>query len=85
LGDLVDLSCPTITGGTLGDSAVAAEDVPGQEVIRPRDNPIKPVGSMAVLYGNLAPGGAIIKQAAATPRLTQHRGRAVVFEDVADM
>lgn len=85
LGDLVDLSCPTITGGTLGDSAAAAEDVPGQEVIRPRDNPIKPVGSMAVLYGNLAPGGAIIKQAAATPRLTQHRGRAVVFEDVADM
>lgn len=85
LGDLVDLSCPTIAGGTLGDSAAAAEDVPGQDVIRPRDNPIKPVGSMAVLYGNLAPGGAIIKQAAATPRLTQHRGRAVVFEDVADM
>lgn len=85
LGDLVDLSCPTIAGGTLADSAAMAEDVPGQEVIRPRDNPIKPVGSMAVLYGNLAPGGAIIKQAAATPRLTQHRGRAVVFEDVADM
>ncbi len=85
LGDLVDLSCPTIAGGTLLDCAAAAEDVPGQDVIRPRDNPIKPVGSMAVLYGNLAPGGAIIKQAAATPRLTQHRGRAVVFEDVADM
>lgn len=85
LGDLVDLSCPTIAGGTLAHSAAAAEDVPGQDVIRPRDNPIKPVGSMAVLYGNLAPGGAIIKQAAATPRLTQHRGRAVVFEDVADM
>lgn len=85
LGDLVDLSCPTIAGGTLADSVAAAEEVPGQDVIRSRDTPIKPVGSMAVLYGNLAPGGAIIKQAAATPRLTQHRGRALVFEDVADM
>jgi dihydroxy-acid dehydratase len=85
LGDLVDLSCPTVDGRTLGEIAAGAEDVPGQDVIRPRDRPIKAQGSMAVLYGNLAPGGAIIKQAAATPRLTQHRGRAVVFEDVADM
>jgi dihydroxy-acid dehydratase len=85
LGDLIDLTCPTVAGGTLSDSVAKAEDVPGQTVVRPRDNPIKPVGSMAVLYGNLAPGGAIIKQAAATARLTQHRGRAVVFEDVADM
>jgi dihydroxy-acid dehydratase len=85
LGDLVDLSCPTISGGTLADVVAQAEDVPSQTAIRSRENPIKPEGSMAVLYGNLAPGGAIIKQAAASPKLTQHRGRAVVFENVADM
>jgi dihydroxy-acid dehydratase len=85
LGDLIDTTCPTISGQTLGQIAAAAEEVPGQDVIRPRDNPIKAEGSMAVLYGNLAPGGAIIKQAAASPRLMQHRGRAVVFEDLADM
>jgi dihydroxy-acid dehydratase len=85
LGDLIDLTCPTISGDTLADVVARAEDVDGQDVIRPRGNPIKAEGSMAVLYGNLAPGGAIIKQAAASPKLTQHRGRAVVFEDVADM
>eukprot|EP01035_Chromulina_nebulosa_P040394 gene40394-54634_t len=57
----------------------------GQDVIRPRDNPIKAEGSMAVLYGNLAPRGAIIKRSAATPRLLQHTGRAVVFQSVEDM
>ncbi|CAH1662684.1 IlvD/Edd family dehydratase [Chelatococcus asaccharovorans] len=85
LGDLIDLDAPTVAGGTLRDAVAAAEDVPGQDVIRSRDKPIKAVGSMAVLYGNLAPRGAIIKQAAASPALLQHTGRAVVFENVADM
>ena len=58
LGDLIDLDALTVTGGSLREIAAAAEDVPGQEVIRPRDSPIKPEGSMVVLYGNLAPGGA---------------------------
>ena len=56
------------------------EDVPGQTVIRPRNAPIKKDGGMAVLRGNLAPRGAVIKQAAASPKLMQHDGRAVVFE-----
>jgi len=85
LGNLIDGSCPTISGATLATIAAGAEEVDGQDVIRPRHDPIKAEGSMAVLYGNLAPGGAIIKQAAASPSLTQHRGRAVVFEDVPDM
>jgi dihydroxy-acid dehydratase len=85
LGDLIDGDCNTIVGKTLREIAAEAEIVPGQDVIRPRDNPIKAEGSMAVLYGNLAPRGAIIKRSAATPRLLQHTGRAVVFQSVEDM
>jgi dihydroxy-acid dehydratase len=85
LGDLIDLDTKTITGATLREVVAGAEDVPGQDVIRPRDNPINAQGSMAVLHGNLAPRGAVIKQSAATPKLLQHTGRAVVFESVEDM
>src|SRR5690606_7051726 len=58
---------------------------PGQEVIRPRDQPIKAGGGLAVLRGNLAPSGAVVKHAAASVRLLQHEGRAVVFESVEDL
>jgi dihydroxy-acid dehydratase len=85
LGELIDTSAPTVAGGTLADVVAGAEEVPGQDVIRARDNPIKAEGSMAVLYGNLAPGGAVIKQAAASARLLSHTGRAVVFDSVEDM
>jgi dihydroxy-acid dehydratase len=85
LGNLIDLDAKTITGATLREVVACAEDVPRQDVIRARDNPIKAVGSMAVLRGNLAPRGAVIKQSAATPKLLQHTGRAVVFESVEDM
>ncbi|WP_439495206.1 IlvD/Edd family dehydratase [Bosea sp. (in: a-proteobacteria)] len=85
LGELIDLDAGTVTGGTLRDVVATAEEVPGQDVIRPRSAPIKPEGSMAVLYGNLAPGGAVIKQAAASARLLQHTGRALVFDSVVDM
>lgn len=85
LGDLLDLDAKTITGQTLRDIVAGAEDVPGQDAIRPRDNPIKPEGAMAVLHGNLAPRGAVIKHSAASPKLLQHTGRAVVFESVEDM
>jgi dihydroxy-acid dehydratase len=84
LGDLIDLDAKTITGQTLRE-IVAAEEVPGQDAIRSRDNPIKAEGAMAVLHGNLAPRGAVIKQSAASPKLLQHTGRAVVFESVEDM
>ncbi len=75
------MTAPTVTGGTLQDYADAAEDVPGQTVIRV----IKPVGGMAVLRGNLCPGGAVIKHSAASPALMAHEGRAVVFTSVRDM
>lgn len=85
LGDLIDLDAPTVAGGTLRDVVANAEETPGQDVIRTRANPIKPEGSMAVLSGNLAPRGAIIKHAAASPGLLQHEGRAVVFDSLEDM
>jgi dihydroxy-acid dehydratase len=85
LGDLLDLDAKTITGATLRDVVAGAEEVPGQDAIRPRENPIKPEGAMAVLHGNLAPRGAVIKHSAASPKLLQHTGRAVVFDSVEDM
>jgi dihydroxy-acid dehydratase len=85
LGSLVNLDARTVSGGTLRDSVAAAEDVPGQTVIRPMTDPISPVGAMAVLHGNLAPRGAVIKHSAATPALLQHTGRAIVFDSVPDM
>jgi dihydroxy-acid dehydratase len=85
LGSLIDLDAGTVAGGTLRDVVAAAEDVPGQTVIRAADDPIKPVGAMAVLRGNLAPRGALIKHSAASPSLLQHTGRAVVFSSIADM
>src|ERR1700712_5073654 len=84
LGDLLDLDAKTISG-TLRDAVAAAEDVPGQDAIRGRNDPIKPEGAMAVLHGNLAPRGAVIKHSAASPKLLQHTGRAVVFDSVEDM
>jgi dihydroxy-acid dehydratase len=85
LGELIDLDAKTITGATLRDVVANAEDVPGQDVIRARDNPIRPEGAMAVLLGNLAPRSAVIKHSAASPHLLQHTGRAVVFDSVEDM
>src|SRR5438445_12768569 len=85
LGDLIDLDAKTITGQTLRDVVANAEDVPGQDAIRRREYAIKPEGGLAVLHGNLAPRGAVIKHSAASPKLMQHTGRAVVFESVEDM
>jgi dihydroxy-acid dehydratase len=85
LGDLLDLDAKTIEGKTLREVVAAAEEVPGQDAIRDKAHPIKPEGSMAILHGNLAPRGAVIKHAAASERLLQHTGRAVVFESVEDM
>jgi dihydroxy-acid dehydratase len=81
----LDLDAPTITGERLGDWAVRAEEVPNQTIIRPLGQPLKKTGAHAVLGGSLAPGGAVIKAAAASPHLMVHTGRAVVFEDVEDM
>jgi dihydroxy-acid dehydratase len=82
---LLDLSCMTVTGKTLGENLDAAPAPFQQNVIRPFANPIYSGGAMAVLRGNLAPQGALIKQAAAAQHLLQHTGRAVVFSSLADL
>jgi dihydroxy-acid dehydratase len=82
---LLDLSCMTVTGKTLGENLDAAPPGFQQNIIRPFANPIYSGGAMAVLRGNLAPNGALIKQAAAAQHLLQHTGRAVVFSSLADM
>ncbi|HEX2552913.1 MAG TPA: IlvD/Edd family dehydratase [Microvirga sp.] len=85
LRENLDLEAPTITGATIGEIADAAEDIPGQGIIRTRANPLKTSGGMAVLRGNLAPRGAVIKHSAASTELLQHTGRAVVFDSVEDL
>jgi len=85
LSDQLDLSLPTVGGSTLGAIAEAAEEVPGQNVIRTRAQPIATGGGLAVLRGNLAPNTALIKRSAATAALLQHEGRAVVFDGLEDM
>ncbi|MFL9933508.1 dihydroxy-acid dehydratase [Paraburkholderia sp. RL18-103-BIB-C] len=82
---LLHLDALTVTGRTLGEELDAAPASFAQEVVRPIDRPIFPQGGIAVLRGNLAPGGAIIKQSAASASLMEHEGRAVVFEDAEDL
>jgi len=84
LKPLLHLDAVTVTGHTLGEELEAAHCF-AQDVVRPFDRPIYPQGGIAVLRGNLAPGGAIIKQSAADPKLMKHEGRAVVFEDAEDL
>ncbi len=85
LKPLLHLDAMTVTGRTLGEEIDAAGSGFKQDVVRPTSNPIYPQGGIAVLEGNLAPGGAIIKQSAANPKLMEHEGRAVVFENLEDM
>jgi dihydroxy-acid dehydratase len=75
----------TVTGRTLGEEMERAPAAFPQSVVRPFADPIYPQGGMAVLRGNLAPGGAIIKQSAAHADLMEHEGRAVVFENIEDL
>lgn len=84
IAEKLQLGAPAIEGGTIGEriaKAVCYDD----EVIRTRDNPLTEQGGIMVLKGNLAPDGAIIKPSAASPRLMQHRGKAIVFETAEDM
>ena len=85
LKPLLKLDAMTVTGRTLGAELEAAGPGFKQDVVRPFDQPIYPQGGIAVLHGNLAPGGAIIKQSAADPKLMEHEGRAVVFENAQDL
>jgi dihydroxy-acid dehydratase len=82
--DLLDPTALTVTGKPLVDYLGDAE-IWDPEVIRARGNPLQPNAGIAVLYGNLAPDGAVIKPAAASPELLRHRGRALVFDSIEDL
>ncbi|MBN9184365.1 MAG: dihydroxy-acid dehydratase [Cellulomonas sp. 73-92] len=82
--DLLDPTALTITGRPLVDHLDEAR-IWDPDVITPRDAPLQPSAGISVLRGTLAPGGAIIKPAAASPHLLKHRGRAVVFDSVEDL
>ena len=85
LKPLLHLDALTVTGCTLGEEIDRAGPGFAQMIVRPLADPIYPQGGIAVLRGNLAPEGAIIKQSAADPTLMEHEGRAVVFENLEDL
>ena len=74
--------CLTVSGKTVSENLKEIDMPYDKNTIRPLDNPIEEKGGIAVLYGNLAPNGAVIKRSAASTRLLKHRGPAKVFEDL---
>ena len=82
--DFLNLDALTVSGRTLGENLQSAR-ITNPEVIRSLANPVSQKGGTAILYGNLAPNGAVIKPTAAEPRLLQHSGPAVVFKNYQDM
>jgi dihydroxy-acid dehydratase len=85
LKDHLDLSAKTVSGESIGDVIARWPAYVNDEVIRPLDNPLVKSEAIAILSGNLAPQGAAIKLAAATPELFQHEGPAVVFDSLEDL
>jgi dihydroxy-acid dehydratase len=83
IADLLKLDALTVTGRSVGANIEGVANY-GPEVIRSRDNPLVESGGIAVLRGNLAPDGAVLKPSAASPHLLSHRGPAVVFENIED-
>jgi len=83
LADVIHRDALTVNGKTMGENTA---DAPcwNREVIHERANPLREHAGLAVVRGNLAPNGAVIKPSAATPALLKHRGRAVVFESIED-
>jgi dihydroxy-acid dehydratase len=84
LKDLLNLDCATVNGRTLGENLEDAK-IYNDDVIRKRSNPLSASGGLAVLRGNLAPDGAVIKPTAAEPHLLKHTGPAVVFKNYDDL
>ena len=80
LAELLDLGCMTVSGETLGETLRGAQ-VYQSDVIRSLGNPVSRAGATAVLTGNLAPRGCVMKPSAADPRLLRHRGPVIAFED----
>ncbi|GAB1361073.1 IlvD/Edd family dehydratase [Rhodobacter sp.] len=86
LAPLLEREALTVSGQTMGELLDQPPGDPvGRDVIRPRENPVSPVGGLVTVFGSLAPGGAVVKRAAADPRLMEHEGRAVVFSSLADL
>jgi len=85
LKDLLNLDCMTVTGETLRTRLARGVPFVDRGVIRSRSEPIAPVGGLVALFGSLAPGGAILKRAAADAGLFEKQGRAVVFESLEDL
>ena len=85
LRDLLHLDCKTITGETVGDRIESWTKWVDRTVIRGTKEPIQPGGGLVMLFGNLAPGGAIIKRSAADPKLFERDGRCVVFTSLNDL
>lgn len=83
VADLLDETALTVTGLPLVEH-LAEATIHDEDVIRPRSAPLLPDGGVAVLRGNLAPDGALIKPAAASPHLLSHRGPALVFDSIED-
>jgi dihydroxy-acid dehydratase len=84
VSDRLDPTALTVTGKPLVEYLDEAQ-IWDPEVIRTREKPLQPHAGIAVLYGNLAPDGAVIKPAAASEHLLQHRGRALVFDSIEDL
>lgn len=80
----LDLSCLTVAGISLGE-AIEGSQVWNDDVIRPLNRPVFPYGGTAILRGNLAPDGAVMKPSAADPRLLKHRGPALAFDSYDEM
>ena len=77
------LNCLTVTGKTVGENLESADEAYDRDVIRPYNDPILPYGGIAVMKGNLAPGGCVVKRSAASEHLLKHTGPAKVFDDLA--
>jgi dihydroxy-acid dehydratase len=84
LKSALDLSCLTVTGKTIGENIAGAE-VHNRDVIHPLADPVSRDGATAVLTGNLAPRGCVMKPSAAEKRLHKHRGKVIAFENYDEM
>jgi dihydroxy-acid dehydratase len=85
LRDVLHLDCRTVTGETLGERIERTDPWVDRAIVRRRDDPYQPVGGLVALFGSLAPGGAILKRAAAEARLQETEARAVVFDSLEDL
>lgn len=85
LKDLLHLDCLTVTGQTLGERLAEPQAYVDRNVVHPVSKPLQPQGGLVALFGSLAPNGAILKRAAADPKLFEHEGRAIVFNSLEDM